>query len=77
MLSNFTSGTLADRQSVEYDFPTSRVISYMTNQLDFMMTYFTVIYCYSLAMFNVFLFNDGGQTLYDCFDANVKPIIYG
>ena len=47
---------------------------YLTNTLDFMMTYMTVLYCFNMGLFNVFFYNDGGQTLYDCMDANVKTI---
>ncbi len=52
------------------------ILNWWTNQNDWLMTVFTVMYCFNVGFFNIFNYNDGGLSLYTCLESYVKTITY-
>eukprot|EP00347_Sterkiella_histriomuscorum_P012283 403369183 len=52
-------------------------MGWVTNTNDLLIAMGTTFYCYNKGLFMVLMFNDGGQTLYDCLDSTLAKIRYG
>ncbi len=52
------------------------ILGWMTNQNDWFLTTYTVTYCFNIGLYNIFNFNDGGLSFYQCLNQFVKSIKY-
>ncbi len=53
-----------------------KVLAWWMNQNDFFLTLMTTWYCFYMAWFYVWKFNDGGLALYTCLSSYVETVEY-